>query len=223
MPFVIPYLIILRVFFAKRFFLLRTRRFISWYGLIVIRVLAFPFIRVKFFDAAKEENIAPCIFVCNHRSSSDPYLLSFLPYEIAQVVNDWPFRIPALGLMAKLADYINIKQLSFEKLTEVVGKLLNQGVCIAVFPEGTRSGSNKMGQFHGALFRIALKEKCPIVPICVVGNEKIPTRNFVLHPGTIKVKKLPAIRYEEYKDMIPLKFKKYVRNIIEKEIALMEE
>ncbi len=221
-PFSILYLAIVMILFSKRFFLKRLRRFISWYGLIIIRILIFPFVKTKFIDSADKENIGACIFVCNHRSSSDPFLLSLLPYEIIQIVSDWPFRIPLLGLMAKLAGYLSIKEMKSEFFFESAAKLLHQGVCLGAFPEGTRSGSNKMGQFNGAIFRVALKVKCPIVPLCITGNENIPTRDFVLNTGRVKVKKLSAIKYDEYKNMTSFKLKNYVRNIIAKETANME-
>lgn len=221
-PFVTFFIIFFKIFFPARIFLRLLRRFISWYGLIIIKCLLFPFIKVKFSDVKSNDTFHSCIFICNHRSSSDPYLLSCLPYEIVQVVNDWPFRIPVLGFVAKLAGYISIKDIEKKNFFEIAGKLLEQGVCIAGFPEGTRSGSNKMGQFYGSLFRLALEIKCPIVPICIIGNEKIPTRNFVIHSGTIFVKKLQAIRYEEYKGMSSYKLKNYVRDIIVKETARME-
>ncbi len=221
-PFSILYLIFLKILFSKRTFLKRLRRFISWYGIIIVRILIFPFIKTKFTDTAKKEKIAPCIFVCNHRSSSDPFLLSFLPYEIIQIVSDWPFRIPVLGVMAKLAGYISIKEMKHDDFFATAEELLRQGVSLGAFPEGTRSGSNKMGQFHGAIFRVALKVKCPIVPLCVIGNENIPTRDFILNSGTVKMKKLPAIYYDKYKDTTPFKLKNYVRNIIIEETARME-
>jgi 1-acyl-sn-glycerol-3-phosphate acyltransferase len=221
-PYYILYVVFFKVFFSKRVFLKRLRRFISWYGLIIVKILIFPFIKTKFTDLAKKEDIVPCIFVCNHRSSLDPYLLSFLPYEIIQIVSDWPFRIPVLGFMAKLAGYISIKEMEHDDFFKTAEKLLQQGVSLGAFPEGTRSGSNKMGQFHGAIFRVALKVKYPIVPICVTGNENIPTRDFVLYPGTVKMEKLPAIYYDQYKNMNSFKLKNYVRNIIVKETAHME-
>ncbi len=221
-PFLTLYLIVLKLFCTERFFFRRVRRFITWYGFITIKVILFPFIRTKFIDTDVEDQTSPCIYVCNHRASSDPFLLSFLPHEIVQIISDWPFRIPVLGYMAKLAGYISIKEMEHKDFFNVADDLLKQGVCLVAFPEGTRSGSNKMGQFHGAIFRLALRVKCPIVPLCIVGNEKIPTRDFVLHTGNIKIKKLPAIYFEQYKDMSPFKFKKYVRNIIVEETARME-
>ena len=221
-PFLTIYLFFIKLFCTERFLYKRIRRFISWYGFITLKVILFPFIKTKFIDTAAKEKVSPCIYVCNHRASSDPFLLSFLPNEIVQIISDWPFRIPVLGYMAKLAGYLSIKEMEHEDFFIVTEDLLKQGVCLAAFPEGTRSGSNKMGQFHGAIFRVALKVKCPIVPLCVVGNEKIPTRDFIMHTGTIKMKKMPAIYYEQYKDMTPFKFKNYVRSIILEETARME-
>jgi len=79
-----------------------------------------------------------------------------------------------------------------------------------------------MGQFHGAVFRAASRGAVPIVPLCVIGNERIPTKKFVLHRGTIRIRKLNAVYYEEYKDMTPFQLKNYIRNIIANELIKMK-
>lgn len=221
-PFGIIYLVFTRLLFSKRFFLKVLRRLISWYGLIIIRALIYPFIKVKFIDASGNDKTTPCIFICNHRSASDPFLLALFPYEIIQIASDWTFRIPFLGFCAKLAGYISIKNMKFDEYLQKTAKLIQQKVCLAAFPEGTRSGSSKMGHFHGAIFRVALKLQCPIVPLCITGNENIPSKKFVFKCGKIKVKRLPAISHEEYKDMDSFKLKNYVRKVIATEIVHME-
>lgn len=203
--------------------MMRLRRAISWYGAVVIRILPFPLVRLHYKEYGQSDRIGPCIFICNHRSASDPFLMAVLPLEIVQVVNVWPFRIPVLGVIAKLAEYSNVREMPFEEFLSKSTRLLQEGVSIVAFPEGTRSRDKTLGQFHGAIFRVALEAKAPIVPLCITGNEKIPpVGSAFLHPGIIKIHRLKPLLWEEYGKLNPFKLKNYVRQIINDEIAAME-
>jgi len=215
----------LSLFLSHRNTMKRFRRAISFYGAVIIRILPFPLIRVLYKDYSKDKgrDKGSYIFVCNHRSSSDPFLMACLPYECIQIANTWPFRFPMLGVFAKWAGYLNVKKMQFKELSSKTIELLEQGVSIIVFPEGTRSGNKKIGQFYSSIFRIALQSRYPIVPICISGNENIPKRgSLLLRQGIINMHKLPALQWEQYKDLGPFKFKNKVRDIIIKELAIME-
>ncbi len=203
------------------------RRFhlaIRWYARILIWVLPQPFLKVRYLDKAIGEDVPhPYIVICNHRSLSDTFLMACLSFEVIVIVNTWPFRIPFFGLFARLAGYLSVNEMSFEVFSQRCGDLLDQGVSIIAFPEGTRSGKNTMGQFRGSMFRIALDKKIPIVPMCITGNEDKPMRgSFWMNPGTILIHRLPTVRYEEFKDFNPFKLKNYIRDIIERETKLMD-
>jgi 1-acyl-sn-glycerol-3-phosphate acyltransferase len=161
--------------------------------------------------------------VSNHRSASDAFLMCVLPHVCVQIVNVWPFRIPVLGLYAKFSGYLNIRMMTHEQFIEKAMKLLSDGVSIIFFPEGTRSANRTLGSFHGAAFRLALESKAPVVPLCISGNEKIPPRgSLLLQPGTIRVRRLSALTWDEYKDLNAFAFKNRVRQIIDRELAAME-
>ena len=70
------------------------RFFILWYGRAVVRIALRPFAGVEFEDRSPEQNGG--IFICNHRSASDPFLVSSVAVRRApaQVVNRWPMRLP---------------------------------------------------------------------------------------------------------------------------------
>jgi 1-acyl-sn-glycerol-3-phosphate acyltransferase len=217
------FVVFLSLFLRDRHVMKRFRRCISWYGRVMTSV-PFPFIRLRYEDQSGEgDDREGCIFVANHRAASDAFLMCVLPNEAVQVVNTWPFRIPVIGRLAKKAGYLNIKMMTPELFNERAGALLAEGVSIIFFPEGTRSGSRQMGPFHGTAFRLALNSRAPIVPLCIVGNENIPPKgSFLFRPGTVKVRRLPAIRWEEYRDFNVFAFKNRVRAIIESELSLME-
>jgi len=146
-----------------------------------------------------------------------------LPHECVQIVNVWPFRIPVLGLYAKFSGYLNIRMMSHESFMAQATKLLSEGVSIIFFPEGTRSASRTMGNFHGAAFRLALESGATVVPICITGNENIPPQgSLLLRPGTIRVRRLPSIAWDEYKDLNAFAFKNRVWHTIDEELSVME-
>jgi len=210
------------LFHSRRSTMRLVRLAIALYGRIVT-LLPFPLVRVRYEDLSPGDPAGPFIVVSNHRSASDAFLVSVLQCEAVQVVNTWPFRIPVLGLYAKLSGYLNVKTMPHDEFFRKAGRLLRDGVAIIFFPEGTRSGGRVMGNFHGSAFRLALQEKAAIVPLCLSGNENTPRKgSFLLHPGTVHIRKLPAVRWEEFKDMAPFALKNHVREIIRKELVSME-
>jgi len=203
----------------------RLRITIGWWALGIIKIILLPVARIQYKNRAEINIPGPYIFVCNHRSFSDGFLLALpcMPQECIQIVNTWPFKIPIIGLIANLAGYLSINEMPFDEFSRRACELLRQGVSIVSFPEGTRSVNNKIGQFHSSIFRVALQARCPIVPICISGNENIPARgSLLLHPGIIKMHKLPALQWEQYKDLGPFKLKNKVRDITTKELDAME-
>jgi 1-acyl-sn-glycerol-3-phosphate acyltransferase len=212
-----------RIFMSHRRTMKRFRRAISWYGKIITSI-PYPFIKLRYEDRGKNGAEEPFIFVCNHRAASDAFLMCVLPHEVVQIVNIWPFKIPVLGLYAKLSGYLNIRMMSHEQFIAQATKLLTDRVSIIFFPEGTRSTSRTMGSFHGAAFRLALESKAAVVPLCITGNENIPPKgSLLLRPGTIRVRRLQAIPWDEYKDLTAFAFKNRVWHIIDKELSVMEK
>jgi 1-acyl-sn-glycerol-3-phosphate acyltransferase len=62
-----------------------------------------------------------------------------------------------------------------------------------------------------------------VVPLCITGNEQIPPKgSLMLHPGTIRVRRLPAITWAEYRDLNAFAFKNRAWHIIERELSAME-
>lgn len=187
-------------------------------------LVPYPFVKVRYENNSGDETGEPYIFVCNHRSFSDGFLMAVLPVEGVQVVNIWPFRIPVIGFFARLAGYLNIRMMQTEEFFEKAMGLLRDNVSIIFFPEGTRSGSRKMGNFHSSAFRLALKSKAPIVPLCISGSENIPPKgSLLMRPGTIRVRRLQAITWSEYNEWSLYTLKNKVREIIGNELALMEQ
>lgn len=221
-PLLSLFVVFLSLFMKKRSVMKRFRRCISWYGWAMTSV-PFPFIRLRYEDCSGGGTDVGHIFVANHRAASDAFLMCVLPHEAVQVVNTWPFHIPVIGRFARMAGYLNIRRMTPELFYQKAETLLAEGVSIIFFPEGTRSGNREMGPFHGTAFRLALRSKAPIVPLCITGNENIPPKGSLLfRPGTVRVRRLPAVLWEEYSHFSVFTLKNRIRAIIDSELSLME-
>ncbi len=200
-----------------------TRRAISRYGRLIL-LCPWPFARVRYRDLAADDGNGPFIFVCNHRSASDPFLMACLPYECIQIVKQWPFRLPVLGIMARIAGYLSIHEMQLESFYEKAEVLYNEKVSIISFPEGTRSGSREMGPFTSSIFRLAQNLGAVIVPVAITGNERIPPKgSLMLHPGLVRIHKLPALKWKDYRHMSTFSLKNHVRDLIKTHIEQEEQ
>ncbi len=210
-----PYFAFVFLFLSRRRILKQLRRIISWYGWIAVRILPCPLIRIEFKDLERDDAVGARLFICNHRSLSDAWLMGLLPGEFVQIAKGYVFRIPVLGIVAQWAGYLSVNEMPFKEFSRKVCRLLETGVSVVSFPEGTRSGSREIGQFHSGIFRVVLLARCPIVPLCITGTEKIPAQgSLLLRPGTIRVHKLPALHWEEYGELSAYELKNRIRNVI---------
>jgi len=221
-PLLTLYVACTRPFTTQRGAMKRFRRAMVWWGRVVA-LIPWPFIRIKYELRGENDITRPYIFVCNHRSAVDAFLMGVLPHEFVEIVSDWPFRIPVLGFYARYAAFLNIRNMSHAQFMLSASELLQQGVSIVFFPEGTRSPGRKMGSFHGAAFRLALEAGVPIVPLCITGNETVmPKGSALLRPGTIRVRQLPAVDRSEYGELSHFALKKRIWDMIDRELATME-
>lgn len=200
------------------------RRAIRWYGYPIIYVLPRPWIRVRYEAVGAATLPAPCLVVCNHRSSSDPFLMACLPLpEVVQITNIWIKWLPLWGIMAHWAGYLSIREMTPEEFMNRAGALLREGASLAAFPEGTRARGRILGPFHGSVFRLALRERVPIVPVCISGNERMPPRGtMILRPGEVRVRSLRPVPWTEYRDLTPFQLKNRIRTLIQEELDKME-
>jgi 1-acyl-sn-glycerol-3-phosphate acyltransferase len=181
-------------------------------------------IRVEFADRAGLKRAAPYIFVCNHRSMLDAYFMSMFPIaQGIQVANTWPFRIPVLGFYARMAGYLDINSMPPEEFFSAASRFLADGIPVIFFPEGTRSRGREMGNFHGAAFELFRRTRVPIIPVCITGNETVmPKGAVLLEPGVVRIRILPAVRYEDHEGSNVYVVKNRVRRIMQAELARLD-
>ncbi|NOY75458.1 MAG: 1-acyl-sn-glycerol-3-phosphate acyltransferase, partial [Kiritimatiellaeota bacterium] len=167
------------------------RRCINLYG-VTVALTAWPWIRVRVSGMPPKDS-APYVFVENHTSSFDPFVQGFLPFELVQAARGWALGLPILGFLAKLAGYIDVDAMPPEEVMERSSSLLESGVSMVFFPEGTRRFQDEgLGPFHGTAFRVACANKVQIAPVVLIGIHDKPRKgSLFMRPGVIDIRGLP--------------------------------
>ncbi|HTS13601.1 MAG TPA: lysophospholipid acyltransferase family protein [Candidatus Limnocylindrales bacterium] len=141
------------------------------------------------------ENIPPgvCIFAANHISTIDPLaFIPSIPRRVAILVKKELFRVPFLGSAMSLADFVSVDRSDREAAASSVDRavlLLKQGRSFAVYPEGTRSPDGRLRPFKKGTFIMAIQAGVPIVPVSIVGAQKLMEKGaFAIRPGEVLVR-----------------------------------
>ena len=134
------------------------------------------------------ENIDPhkaYVVVANHQSLTDILVLYKTHMQFRWVAKENLFKIPFAGWCLSLGKHIRLSQKqprSFKKAYCEIIDCLRSGISILFFPEGTRSSTGKMNGFQNGAFKIALKEKKPILPIFINGTRNVlPKKNWIFN------------------------------------------
>ncbi|MGO9831076.1 MAG: lysophospholipid acyltransferase family protein [Myxococcaceae bacterium] len=113
------------------------------------------------------------VVVSNHESQADPFLISYLPWEMKWLGKASLFRIPVVGWMMWLAGDIPVHRgdkTSGKGAMATCARWLARGVPVMIFPEGTRSTEASLLPFKDGAFRLAIETGADILPIAVWGT-----------------------------------------------------
>ena len=169
-----------------------------------------------------EENIpkqSGFMFFPNHQGMYDVLaIVASCPKPFSVVakkeVGNVPFLKQVFACMrAFLIDRDDLRQ-SMQVIMDVT-KEVQRGRNYLIFAEGTRSKEgNKVNEFKGGSSKAATKAKCPIIPVALIDAYK-PFDTNSTAPVTVQVHFLPAIEYDEYKNMKTPEIAEMVKNQIQ--------
>src|SRR5271157_6590540 len=132
------------------------------------------------------------IFMSNHASNLDPpILIPSIPGRCSVLVKKELFLIPILGTGMKVADLIPVDRgdrgAAIENVNAAI-QVLQQGLHVVTFPEGTRSADGSLLTFKKGPFHLAIDSGVFIAPVTLLGTfESWPRTRFALQPGTATV------------------------------------
>ncbi len=161
------------------------------------------------------------IIIANHQSLADIVLAYKIKMQFKWVAKESLFKIPFVGWSLALAKHIKLQRGnlgSIKKVYRQASYWLRSGISILFFPEGTRSETTEMGDFRNGAFKLAIKERVPILPILFEGTgTAIPRGSWIFTTKTsATLKILPPIETTDYQPADFVKLKDLARSVLEK-------
>jgi 1-acyl-sn-glycerol-3-phosphate acyltransferase len=146
------------------------------------------------------------IVMANHSSNLDPpALIPILPGRVVIYLKDSLMRIPVLGYAMRLAGFIPVRRdgtvESAKAASDAAQRALEQGSCLVLFPEGTRSLDGSLLPFKKGPFYLAMESGAPVMPVSIAGTTALlPKGGKRLKSGTITVTFHERVRPADFAD-----------------------
>ncbi len=133
---------------------------------------ALPFLRCRLRVSGLEKlPDEPFLLVGNHVSNLDPMLaLAAMPRRrLAFVSKPENFRYPIAGGLIRRSGFLAIDRENPRNAVATIhqaAQAVQQGICMGIYPEGTRNRSGEgLLPFHAGSFKVAKLAHCPIVVV----------------------------------------------------------
>ena len=113
------------------------------------------------------------VVVSNHESTADPFLLSFLPWDMRWVGKEELYKNPVVGHLFRWGGDIQLRRGDRASVIDMMRECrvtLAGGVSVMLFPEGTRSPDGRLLPFKPGAFDLAIAAGAPILPIAISGT-----------------------------------------------------
>ena len=167
---------------------------VNWFRVVIWGTRVFLGVRVQVsgMEHLPLGQTGSAILLSKHQSALETLLLpTLISHPLAFVFKRELLRIPFFGWSMARLDMIHIDRESrAQALKQVVSQgkaLLEQGVWIILFPEGTRIERGQQGTYQTAGTRLAVQAGAPVIPIAVSSGKCWPRKGFIKYPGVVQV------------------------------------
>ena len=153
------------------------------------------------FEITGKENIPTLarsfVVVSNHKSQADILALFLMDFPFRWLSKHTLFQIPLLGWAMWCVGYVAVNRRDKDSQARCMKesrKHLSEGKSMVFFPEGTRSNDGTMLPFKSGAFRLALDAGVDILPVTLIGTEKLlPKGRLVPQKTHVKIIVHPLI------------------------------
>lgn len=168
-----------------------TRRNGTWLAFqLPLRILFAVWLRYRARGTEQIPAVGGGLVLANHQSFLDPLMIGLpLSRPVSFLARDSLFKVPLIGLILKntYVKPINRENASTASIRETVQRA-EQGFLCGLFPEGTRSTSNEMGEFKPGFIALARRLDLPIYPVGIAGTHLALGRgSCLLKPYRVRV------------------------------------
>ncbi len=154
--------------------------------------LLYPLFKIFFrLEIKGRENLPEggALLVSNHKSYLDPIVLGLATKRPVSFMAKFElFQYPLFSALIKALYAFPVKRGEIDRraLREAIRRV-KEGFLIGIFPEGTRSRSDEIGEFKPGLVLLVKLTEVPVIPAAVIGTEKVLRRKW-LFPCLSKIK-----------------------------------
>ena len=198
----------------------------------ILRAFLTPFLMILFRPKVKGLRHVPAsgpvIIASNHLSFSDSIFMPLVvPRKVTFLAKSEYFTSPGpKGLLKKLT-FIALGQVPVDRsggrrseAALITGlKVLAEGKCLGIYPEGTRSPDGRLYKGRTGIARLAIESGAPIIPVAMFNTEKIQPTGTVV-PKVMLVKMIFGEPMYFEGDSTDLQ---YLRDVTDKIMATIQE
>ncbi len=140
--------------------------------LILFRVL----VRLRIDGLNNVPRDGGVLVVSNHLHNADPVLISTaLPRPMHYMAKKELMTVPVIGRFLRFGGAFPVDRGKADRhAIQMATDRLQQGIAVGMFPEGTRSVSRRIERVLPGAGLIALRGNVPILPVAIVGSERLP-------------------------------------------------
>jgi 1-acyl-sn-glycerol-3-phosphate acyltransferase len=116
------------------------------------------------------------VVIANHESQADPFLLSWLPFDMRWVAKEELFKPPVIGWAMRCGGDIPLRRGegdSVRAMMDECRRALAGGISVMMFPEGTRSRDGELLPFKDGAFALAIRAQVPVLPVALTGTREM--------------------------------------------------
>jgi 1-acyl-sn-glycerol-3-phosphate acyltransferase len=150
-----------------------------------------PYCNVKASGLENIDHKRAYVIISNHQSMADIVVLYQTKMQFKWVAKASLFKVPFIGWCLGLIKHIRLLRGDFGSIKAIYHQAiqwLRKDISVLFFPEGTRSSSGKMNEFQNGAFKLAIKEKKPILPICLIGTRDLIPKGSWIFKGKVSAK-----------------------------------
>jgi len=168
----------------------------------------------------------PYVVVANHVSIADPFLLSWLDWDMQWIGKEELFRLPILGWLFRFAGDIPLRRGSGESVRamfDACRHALDCGLSVMLFPEGHRSHSGSVKMFKDGAFELAVEKGVAVLPLAIAGTDRCVRNGVRLGRARAIVRVLEAIETNGTGPDEVARVRDLARDRIEEAVVELEE